>query len=147
MGKGIQEWTKKICGSQPLKNLKWYGLLRQIISFQFFQRLSCKKFTWSIIAFLDPYIGQCLNLIDNLWCYSILRRKSKNFIWPILLKTGKSFCSFVFYSKRVTDTFCLCKTFHWLAKSCFPRLTCLKFYHAWNELVMRIFFFAKLKSW
>ena len=26
MDKGIQEWTKKICGKQPLKNLKWYGL-------------------------------------------------------------------------------------------------------------------------
>ena len=26
MGQGIQERTKKICGRQPLKNLKWYGL-------------------------------------------------------------------------------------------------------------------------
>ena len=25
MDHGIQEWTKKICGRQPLKNLKWYS--------------------------------------------------------------------------------------------------------------------------
>ena len=33
MDQGIQEQTKEICGRQPLKNLKWYGLLRQNISF------------------------------------------------------------------------------------------------------------------
>ena len=26
MREAIQEWTKKICGKQPLKNLKGYGL-------------------------------------------------------------------------------------------------------------------------
>ena len=27
MSQSIQEWTSKICGRQPLKNLKKYGLL------------------------------------------------------------------------------------------------------------------------
>ena len=29
-GASIQEWTNKICGGQPLKNLKGYGLLKHI---------------------------------------------------------------------------------------------------------------------
>ena len=33
----------KICGRQPLKNLRKYGLLKQIL------RLFSKNFTWSIL--------------------------------------------------------------------------------------------------
>ena len=29
MGQSIQEWSSKICGRQPLKELKGYGLLRR----------------------------------------------------------------------------------------------------------------------
>ena len=36
----------KICGRQPLKNLKWYGLIRQ----------SSTDFTWSILKYLNSYI-------------------------------------------------------------------------------------------
>ena len=34
----------KICGGQPLKNLKWYSLFKQTTSFQIFQRLTSKNF-------------------------------------------------------------------------------------------------------
>ena len=30
MGRSIQEWTSKICGRQPLKTLKRYGLLDMV---------------------------------------------------------------------------------------------------------------------
>ena len=64
----------KICGRQPLKHFKWYGLPKQTISLQIFYRLSSKNFylvtislqifyrlsftnfTWSILEFLDPYM-------------------------------------------------------------------------------------------
>ena len=42
----------KICGRQPLKNLKWYGLL----SLQIFQRLFSTHFTWSILEYLNPFV-------------------------------------------------------------------------------------------
>ena len=45
----------KICGRQPLKNLKWYGLSKQTISLQIFKWLFCRNFTWSILEYLDPY--------------------------------------------------------------------------------------------
>ena len=34
MGQSIREWTSKICGRQPLKNLKEYGLLSRPYSFK-----------------------------------------------------------------------------------------------------------------
>ena len=39
IGQCIQEFLQpsKICERQPLKNLKWYGLPKQSISFQFFK--------------------------------------------------------------------------------------------------------------
>ena len=37
MCQGIQEWPKKICGRQPLKNLKWYGLPSRPYHFKFFK--------------------------------------------------------------------------------------------------------------
>ena len=37
----------KICGRQPLKNLKGHGLLK----------LSSTNFTWSILEYLDPYVN------------------------------------------------------------------------------------------
>ena len=43
----------KICRRQPLKNLKGYGLLKQTISLQVFQRLFSTNFTWSILEYLD----------------------------------------------------------------------------------------------
>ena len=44
----------KICGRQPLKNLKDYGLLKQTISLQTFKRLSSTNFTWSTIEYFVP---------------------------------------------------------------------------------------------
>ena len=37
-------WSSKICGRQPLKNLKRCSLLKQSISLQFFLRLSSTQF-------------------------------------------------------------------------------------------------------
>ena len=36
MGQGIQNGLSKMCGRQPLKNLKLYGLPQQTISHQIF---------------------------------------------------------------------------------------------------------------
>ena len=47
--------SSNICGRQPLKNLKGYGLLKQTISLQIFQRLSSTNFTWSILEQFVPY--------------------------------------------------------------------------------------------
>ena len=46
-----------ICGRQPLKNLngQTYGLLKQTIPLQIFQRLSSTNFTWSILEYFVPY--------------------------------------------------------------------------------------------
>ena len=59
----IQIWDKvfkdrpsEICGRDSLKDLKWYGLLKQTISLQIFYRLSSTKFTWSILEYFVPYI-------------------------------------------------------------------------------------------
>ena len=59
----IQIWDKvfknrpsEICGREPLKDLKWYGLLKQTISLQIFYMLSSTKFTWSILEYFVPYI-------------------------------------------------------------------------------------------
>ena len=40
LGQSIQEWTQQIFGRQPLKNLKWYGLPRQILLSPFLNSLS-----------------------------------------------------------------------------------------------------------
>ena len=37
MGQSIQEWSSKICGRQPLKKLKGYGLLRRLYPFKLFK--------------------------------------------------------------------------------------------------------------
>ena len=43
----------KICGRQPLTNLDWYGLPKQTIPLQIFQRLSATNFTWSNLVILN----------------------------------------------------------------------------------------------
>ena len=51
--KVFKNGPSKICGSQPLKNLNWYGLP---ISLQIFSRLSSTNLTWSILEYLDPFM-------------------------------------------------------------------------------------------
>ena len=41
----LKNGQSKICGRKPLKTLKRYGLLTQIISFKIFQKLSPTNFT------------------------------------------------------------------------------------------------------
>ena len=45
LGQSIQEWTSKICGRQPLKTLKGYGLLKQMLCYlQFrFKQYFCEE--------------------------------------------------------------------------------------------------------
>ena len=50
--KVFKNWPSKICGRQPLKNLKWYSLLRQTISLKIFYRLSSTNFNWSIHSWI-----------------------------------------------------------------------------------------------
>ena len=61
--KVFKNGPSKICGKQPLKNLKGYGLLGQTISLQFFKRLSSTNFTWSILECFVPFISDNINRI------------------------------------------------------------------------------------
>ena len=63
--KVIKNGPSKICGRQPLKNLKLYDLLRQIISkTSSVSKISSKNFTWSILEYLDPYLSAVTNASD-----------------------------------------------------------------------------------
>ena len=42
MGQSFKNGQSKICGRQPLKNLKWYGLIKQTISQP---AITCSKLT------------------------------------------------------------------------------------------------------
>ena len=53
--KACKNGPSKICERQPLKNLKGYGLLKQIISFQIFERLFFTNFTWSILEYFVSF--------------------------------------------------------------------------------------------
>ena len=53
-GKVFKNGPSEICGRQPLKKLKLYGLFKQTISLQTFLRLSSTNFTWSIFWILCP---------------------------------------------------------------------------------------------
>ena len=59
--------SSKLCGRQPLKNLKWYGLPKQTISLQFFKRLSCANFTWSIFEYFVP------SVLLSISCFKAIR--------------------------------------------------------------------------
>ena len=79
MVQSIKSGTIKICGRQPLKNLKVYGLpkqtIRQTIPLQIFQGLSSTNFTWSILEYFAPYVNpRQLQMI--------------NFIWKMKVETG-----------------------------------------------------------
>ena len=63
--KVFKSGPSKICGTQPLKNLKWYDLSKQIIPFQIFKSLASKTFTWSILEYLDPSINSAVFSIWN----------------------------------------------------------------------------------
>ena len=62
MGQGIQAWTSKMCGRQPLKKLKWYGLDRPYY-FKFL-RLSSTNYIWFILEYLVPYLVFHPNLMS-----------------------------------------------------------------------------------
>ena len=61
----------KICGRQPLKNLKWYGLYKQTMSLQIFQTLSSTSFTWSILEYFvsntSNSMGESTQSTASLW--------------------------------------------------------------------------------
>ena len=53
--KVFQNGPSKISGRQPLKNLKDYGLLKQTMPLQIFQRVSSTNFTWSVLEYFILY--------------------------------------------------------------------------------------------
>ena len=63
MGQSIQKnGPIKICGRQPLKNLKEYGLL----TLQIFQRLCSTNFTWSILLNTLSHMSDGKTIIPGL---------------------------------------------------------------------------------
>ena len=54
MGQSIQEWTSKISGRQPLKRLKWYGLLK----LKLFENCLPQILLGSFLNTVSPYIAQ-----------------------------------------------------------------------------------------
>ena len=46
----------KICGKQPSKKLKRYGLFKQTISHQIFLKLYSTNFSWSIVEYIVQYV-------------------------------------------------------------------------------------------
>ena len=68
--KVFKNGPSKICGRQPLKNMKWCGLPKQTISLEIFWRLSFTNFTWFILKYLDPnYIWR----ESTLWWRTLFR--------------------------------------------------------------------------
>ena len=68
----ISKWDKvfknepsDICGRQPLKNLKGYGLLKQTISLQIFYRLSFANFTKPILEYFVPNVPLLIFFLEN----------------------------------------------------------------------------------
>ena len=66
--KVFKNGPNKICGRQPLKILKWYGLLRQTISLQIFLRLSSTNFAWSILENFVSYMRQDQISFSRVFC-------------------------------------------------------------------------------
>ena len=52
--KVFKNGPNKNCRGQPLKNLKGYGLLKQTLPLQIFQKLSFTNFTWPIPEYFVP---------------------------------------------------------------------------------------------
>ena len=54
----IQEWTSEICGALPLKNLKWYGLLKADHTPSYFLKaaLPSTNLTWSILEYFAAFV-------------------------------------------------------------------------------------------
>ena len=81
--KVFKNGPSKICGRQPLENLKWYDLLKQTISLQRFWRLSYTNFTWSILEYFFPNDPQN---IQSRICIPI-----KHWLWFFFTKIGVRF--------------------------------------------------------
>ena len=54
--KVFKNGPSRICGRQPLKNFKRYGLRKETISLQIFLRLSSTNFTWFILEYFVPFM-------------------------------------------------------------------------------------------
>ena len=87
-GKVFKNGPSKICGSQPLKNLKWFGLLRKIISLQTFYRLSSTNFTWPIFEYLDlivPHFIFCTSLLPSTFKQVLFWKQKVLFLFSMSL--------------------------------------------------------------
>ena len=91
MGKRVfKNGPRKICGRQPLRNLKRYGVLRQTISLQIFKgcflQILLGPFlnTWTqIVSYIDKYLSLCLCGYRKAYCTQPVREKCPNtkFFW------------------------------------------------------------------
>ena len=64
MDKIFKNGPSKICGRQPLKNFKWYGL-------------PSTNFIWSILEYHDPYGNCSLVLSDRTYSRQNLENENK----------------------------------------------------------------------
>ena len=101
VGKELENVTSKICGTQPLKHLKWYSMLKQIIILEIFYSLSSINFTWSILQYF----------IKHLW-WSFLRKYfAKNLYHWCFVRVRLSFnqaasLSVIVFENFLIDNFC-----------------------------------------
>ena len=72
MGQDIQEWTKKICGRQPLKNLKGYGLLSRPYPFIFFKGCLPQTLLGPFLNTLSCITFRCSNVLAGNYIYKKL---------------------------------------------------------------------------
>ena len=95
--KVFKNGPSKICGRQPFKNLKWYGLPQQTISFQMFKRLSSTNFTRSILEHVDPFDLGCRYRF-KMFCMSCGPFHEKR-CWPCPISKTRT-------DRRITEETC-----------------------------------------
>ena len=59
----------KFVEDMPLKDLKEYGLFKQITLLQNFYRLSSTNFTWSILEYCFPFVSEINTTFLGSACY------------------------------------------------------------------------------
>ena len=71
-GTSVQDWTKWNCGRQPLKNLKWYAMLKQTITLKFFKDVF-HKFHVPYSSAICPMWSAGDNLMWVIWISCLLK--------------------------------------------------------------------------
>ena len=68
--KVFKNGPSKISRRQPLKDVKRYSLLRQIISLQLFSRLCSANFTWPILKIFEPFWNSQMYIFNYFHIFS-----------------------------------------------------------------------------